>query len=189
MLETIRKSLAAEPKEYPVSGDLTPAAVLFPLLKKADELNIVFTKRTETVKVHKGQVSFPGGVRDAADESLLATALREAQEEIGLEPKDVEILGSLEPIATTTTGFIVHSFVGLIPHPYPFRLNHHEVAEIFMVPLHFLADAKHWKHKSAVLKNQSLDDYCITYGKHIIWGATAGILRIFLQRLGCGWDI
>ena len=106
MLERIRKNLSAGPREPAVPEGLTAAAVLFPLLFKKDELHVLFTKRTQTVKVHKGQVSFPGGVRDSGDESLQATALREAQEEIGLNPEDVEIFGVLDPITTVTTGFV-----------------------------------------------------------------------------------
>jgi 8-oxo-dGTP pyrophosphatase MutT (NUDIX family) len=117
MLERIRKNLAAEPEQTSVSVNLTPAAVLLPLLHKDEELHILFTKRTQTVKAHKGQVSFPGGVRDPDDESLLKTALREAQEEIGLRPEDVEILGALDPITTVTTDFLVYTFVGQIPFP------------------------------------------------------------------------
>ena len=182
LLDTIRKSLAAEPREHPVSGSLTPAAVLLPLLYQDDKLSILLTRRTQTVKAHKGEVSFPGGVQDAADESLLATALREAQEEIGLQPDDVEILGSLDPVATSSSGFLVYSFVGLIPYPYPFRLNSREVAEILMVPLHFLADSKHWHRNPFVSNNQSSDDYFVPYGKYLIWGATAHILKIFFER-------
>ncbi len=183
LLGIIRKNLAAESRDHPISGSLTPAAVLLPLLNKDDELNILLTRRTQMVKAHKGQVSFPGGVRDAADESLLSTALREAQEEIGLQPKDVEILGSLDPVATTSSGFLVHSFVGLVPYPYPFRLNSREVAETLMVPFHFLADAKHWHRIPFISNNQPFDHYFVPYGKYLIWGATARILKIFFGRL------
>lgn len=183
MLETIRTNLSAGPREHPVSGNLTPAAVLLPLLYKDDELNILLTKRTQMVKAHKGQVSFPGGVRDAADKSFLVTALREAQEEIGLEPKDVEILGSLDPVTTASSGFLVYSFVGLIPHPYPFRINGREVAEILMVPFNFLSDVKNWYRNSSLLNNPPFEDYFVPYFKYLIWGATARILKIFLERV------
>ena len=183
LLGTIRKNLAASPPECPVSDSLTPAAVLFPLLYKDDEPNILLTRRTQMVKTHKGQVSFPGGVRDAADKSLLVTALREADEEIGLQPNDVQILGSLDPVSTASSGFLVHSFVGLIPYPYPFRLNSREVADILIVPFHFLADAKRWHRNPLISNNQPFDDYFVPYGKHLIWGATARILKIFFKRV------
>ena len=187
MVGTIRKNLANGPRELPISRNLTPAAVLLPLLYKDDELIILLTKRTQMVKVHKGQVSFPGGVKDAADKSFLVTALREAQEEIGLEPKDVEILGSLDPITTTSSGFLVHSFVGLIPYPYSFQLNGREVEEILMVPFNFLSDVKNWYRNSSVWNNPPFDDFFVPYFKYLIWGATARILKIFFERVEPDW--
>ena len=187
MVGTIRKNLANGPRELPISRNLTPAAVLLPLLYKDDELIILLTKRTQMVKVHKGQVSFPGGVKDAADKSFLVTALREAQEEIGLEPKDVEILGSLDPITTTSSGFLVHSLVGLIPYPYSFQLNGREVEEILMVPFNFLSDVKNWYRNSSVWNNPPFDDFFVPYFKYLIWGATARILKIFFERVEPDW--
>jgi 8-oxo-dGTP pyrophosphatase MutT (NUDIX family) len=188
-LEKIRKNLAAEPQESSAPPNLTPAAVLFPLLLEDGKLHILFTKRTQTVKVHKGQISFPGGVRDPEDKSLLATALREAQEEIGLKPEDVEILGVLDPINTVTTGFLVSAFVGVIPHPYPFQLNGREVAEILTVPFHFLADETHWSQRSYHANNQSFQAYFVSYGNYRIWGATARILKIFFEKNGFEMNI
>ena len=189
MLETIRKNLPAEPKDPPVPENLTPAAVLLPLLLKDDKLHILFTKRTQTVKAHKGQISFPGGVCDPEDESLLYTALREAREEIGLKSEDVEILGALDPISTVTTGFLIHSFVGLIPYPYPFQPNGREVAEILIVPFHFLANVRHWSRRSFSGKDQPFDAYFISYGERIIWGATARILKNFFEQNGFEMNI
>jgi 8-oxo-dGTP pyrophosphatase MutT (NUDIX family) len=189
MLETIRKNLAGKPVEAQTSQTLTPAAVLLPLLYKDDALHILFTKRTQTVKAHKGQVSFPGGVHDPRDESLLVTALREAEEEIGLRPEDVEILGALTPITTVTSGFLVHSFAGHIPYPYPFRLNSREVSDILTVPFDFLAEAERWSLRTFHANNRTFKAYFVSYGNSLIWGATARILKIFFERNGIEMNI
>jgi 8-oxo-dGTP pyrophosphatase MutT (NUDIX family) len=188
-LERIRNNLIVEPQASSVSKNLTVAAVLFPLLLKEDDLHVLFTKRTQTVKVHKGQISFPGGVHDPNDENLLATALREAEEEIGLKAKDVEILGALDPIATVTTGFQVHTFVGLIPYPYGFKPNGKEVAEILTVPLYYLADENHWSRRSYQTGDQAFEAYFVSYENYRIWGATARIIKIFLERNGVAMNI
>ncbi len=183
MLDTIRKNLAGESQDDIASGDLTPAAILFPLLYKDGKLSILFTKRTQMVRAHKGQVSFPGGVRDTEDKRLLDTALREAQEEIGLAPKDVDILGSLAPIATVSSGFLIYSFVGLVPYPYPFQLNRQEVEEFFTAPFDYFADHNNWDCNARHLDGQPGSDYSISYGKYLIWGATARILKRFFERV------
>jgi 8-oxo-dGTP pyrophosphatase MutT (NUDIX family) len=183
-LNTIRKNLEARTAGDNPPGGMTPAAVLFPLFRKNGEVHILFTKRTETVRAHKGQISFPGGVREPGDESLLTTALREAHEEIGLLPSDVDIMGSLEPVPTVTSGFLIYTYVGLIPYPYSFQLNNHEVAEILTVPFDFLTNPKNW---SPGFSNSSpgLGGACaVPFGGHVIWGATARILNVFFQRNG-----
>ncbi|MFP3869800.1 MAG: NUDIX hydrolase [Syntrophobacteria bacterium] len=189
MLEKIRKNLTPGVQEESDPTGLVTASVLLPLLYKEDTLHVLLTKRTRTVKTHKGQVSFPGGVRDADDHNLLATALREAQEEIHLRPQDVEIFGALEPISTITTGYLVYTFVGLIPYPYPFKPNSREVAEILTVPLHFLADARHWSRSVLSINNRTWTTYSVTYGNQLIWGATARILKSFLERNGIEFNV
>jgi 8-oxo-dGTP pyrophosphatase MutT (NUDIX family) len=183
-LDRIRKSLNAPSPESPAPGNLVPAAVLLPLLQKEAQVQILFTKRTQTVRAHKGQISFPGGVRDEGDDTLLFTALREAYEEIGLQPQDVEIIGSLKPVETITSGFLIHPFVGLIPYPYPFQPNGREVAEILMVPVAFLSDPGKWHRRCFDSKHGTREAHCISYGDHLIWGATARILKIFFQQNG-----
>ena len=183
-LHSLRLSLHVTSTESPGPGNLVSAAVLLPLVQKETGVEILFTRRAQTVRTHKGQISFPGGVRDDADESLLFTALREADEEIGLRPEDVEILGSLKPVETITSGFLIHTFIGLIPYPYPFQLNGREVAEILMVPIDFLSDPARW-HRRCFDSNEGLREaHCVSYGKHLIWGATARILKIFFRQTG-----
>jgi 8-oxo-dGTP pyrophosphatase MutT (NUDIX family) len=189
MLNAIRKNLEHAPLAASASSQLTLAAVLMPLLYKENDLHILLTKRTLAVKAHKGQVSFPGGVCDPGDETLLATALREAKEEIGINPEDVEVLGSLGPVVTVRSGFVVHTFVGHIPYPYPFRVSSNEVAEILLVPYHFLADAGHWYRRSLPAEAQATEIYFVPYEGHIIWGATARILKLFFERNGVTMNI
>jgi 8-oxo-dGTP pyrophosphatase MutT (NUDIX family) len=102
------------------------AAVLVPLYKKGEDCHLLFTKRTDRVKYHKGEISFPGGVFDEGDFELEKTALREAFEEVGLKEKDVQIIGVLDDIVTTTE-FIVTPYVGIFPYPYPFQLSKVEI--------------------------------------------------------------
>lgn len=183
-LDTIRKNLVGRSVDDRSSANFTPAAVLFPLLKKDGEIHILFTKRTQTVRAHKGQISFPGGVRDQGDESLLATALREAHEEIGLQPEDVDVIGSLEPVPTITSGFFIYTYVGLMPYPYSLQPNSEEVAEILTVSLEFLADPKNWAQCFSDPDKTVLEAHSVAFGEHLIWGATARILKMFFQRNG-----
>ena len=114
--------------------DLVPAGVLVPLFVQDEELRVLFTQRTLMLKDHRGQIAFPGGVRDPVDETLLATALRETFEEIGLAGEAVEVLGSL-PGVTTITGYQILPFVGLIPHPYDFKPSPREVKRLLALPV------------------------------------------------------
>jgi 8-oxo-dGTP pyrophosphatase MutT (NUDIX family) len=142
---------------------------------------VIFTKRTDTLKHHKGQVSFPGGTFEPADGDLLTTALRESYEEVGIQPRDVTILGRLDDLSTFSTNFTISPFVGLIPHPYEFRPNPIEVAVVFDVRLSVLADpAVGHSYVRTRDDGATLVDYEYHVGGHVIWGATARILRHFL---------
>jgi 8-oxo-dGTP pyrophosphatase MutT (NUDIX family) len=157
------------------------AAVLIPLFKNAVDYHVVFTKRTDTLRHHKGQISFPGGSFDPADGDLLTTALRESHEELGIAPGDVTILGRLDDLTTFSTNFIISPFVGLIPHPYEFRPNAIEVAIVFDVPLSTLADpAVSRSYVRTREDGATLIDYEFYVGDHVIWGATARIIRHLL---------
>src|SRR4030065_2891702 len=122
MERKIKERLARQEKVRIHDGRLKKAAVLIPLFKKDGESYILFTRRTDTVEHHKDQISFPGGRQDKKDKDLLATALREAREEMGIEEKDVHILGELDDICTATTDFCVSPFVALLPYPYPYKV-------------------------------------------------------------------
>jgi 8-oxo-dGTP pyrophosphatase MutT (NUDIX family) len=157
------------------------AAVLLPLFKNATDYHLVFTKRTDTLTHHKGQVSFPGGSFEPADGDLLTTALRESYEELGIQPDHVSVLGRLDDLETFSTNFTISPFVGLIPYPYPFRPNPVEVAIVFDVPLSVLADpAMGRSYVRAREDGATIEDYEFYINGQVIWGATARIVRHFL---------
>ena len=156
------------------------AAVLVPLLLKEGEWHVLVTQRTQTVEHHKGQISFPGGACDPDDADLLATALRETFEEVGVPPEAVEVLGTLDDIQTITS-FVVTPFVGVIPHPFAYRLNRREVAAVVEVPLSFLRDPAHLRMEQWEVEGRVLDMPFWDYGPYTIWGATARVLKGFLD--------
>jgi 8-oxo-dGTP pyrophosphatase MutT (NUDIX family) len=164
------------------------AAVLLPLFKNATDYHLVFTKRTETLTHHKGQVSFPGGSFEPADGDLLTTALRESYEEVGIEPEHVSILGRLDDLATFSTSFTISPFVGLIPHPYPFRPNPIEVAIVFDASLSILADPTvARRYIRARDDGATIEDYEFHVDGHVIWGATARLIHHFLEVMHGKW--
>src|SRR4030042_6897038 len=159
------------------------AAVLVPLLKKGMDYRLLFTKRTEQVKHHKGEISFPGGAFDEGDSGLEKTALREAFEEIGLREDNVQILGALDDIITRTE-FIVTPFVGVFfPYPYPFMLSPIEIEELIEVPLACLLDQDCFGERVIIQGDNKRVVESYQYGKYIIWGATARILKQFLELI------
>jgi len=161
---------------------MTPAAVLFPIVKHDERLTVLLTQRTDHLKDHPGQISFPGGRVEDDDPSPLYTALRETEEEIGLERDHVELLGYL-PDYYTGTGFRVTPVVGLVHPPYALRLDSFEVAEAFEVPLAFLLDAANHKRHSIYYRGAMRHFHAMPYGDYFIWGATSGMIRILFDRL------
>ena len=178
----LKKILAQKRKRRIIDNSRVPAAVLVPVYNKEGQYHIVFIKRTETVKEHKGQISFPGGNRDINDKTLLDTALREASEEIGLHLKDIKVLGELDDEITTTSNYIVTPFVALIPWPYRFTKNKDEVDEIIEVPIPALLDKDCLKSDIETLDGGIVVDSCTYhYRGRVIWGATARILKKLLD--------
>jgi 8-oxo-dGTP pyrophosphatase MutT (NUDIX family) len=170
------------PVILPPDASRRQAAVLLALFKHDADYHLVFTKRTETLRLHKGQVSFPGGAHDPADGDLLTTALRESHEEVGIHPEDVTVVGRLDDLPTFSTSFMIASFVGLIPYPYSFHPNPLEVAAVFTVPLAVLADpAMTRTYTRSRDDGATIEDYEFHVGGNVIWGATARIIRHFLQ--------
>ena len=184
-VERLRSVLQTQPLPAVVEdgvGDeaLTPASVLFPIVLRPGGPSVLLTQRTDNLRDHPGQISFPGGRVEPGDRSPADTALREAEEEIGLSSRHVEILGYL-PEYRTSTGFCVTPVVAVVTPPFVLRPDPGEVAEIFEVPFWFLMDAtNHRQH--AVRYRGSLHHYfAVPYGEYFIWGATAGII-VTLQR-------
>ena len=165
----------------PDPAALTPAAVLVPLVLR-ESLHVLLTRRTQHLRHHAGQVSFPGGRVESADRSPLAAALRESEEEIGLAPTQVEPLGVLDDYETVT-GFLVTPIVALVSPKLRLRLDRFEVDEAFEVPLEFVLDpANHQVHareRDGVLRHF----YVFEFQHHYIWGATAGMLMNLYRRL------
>jgi 8-oxo-dGTP pyrophosphatase MutT (NUDIX family) len=170
------------PLILPPEATRRQAAVLLPLFKDTTDYHLLFTKRTETLKHHKGQVSFPGGSFEPADGDLATTALRESYEEVGIQPEHVSLLGRLDDLSTFSTNFTISPFVGLIPYPYPFRPNPIEVASIFEVPVPVLADpAVGRSYLRTRDDGATIEDYEFHINGQVIWGATARIIRHFLS--------
>lgn len=162
----------------------TEAAVLVPLFGHPARPGIVFTERRADLRRHAGEVSFPGGRRDDPAESLEATALREAEEEIGLDPAGVELVGALPPIGTFVTGYKVHPFVGLIAAGLTFEPNPAEVATVLAFSLDELRAG--FAMRRLVRRGMPIRTPTYAVADHLIWGATARILAELLRRLDRG---
>lgn len=169
----------------PGRDTLTPASVLVPIVARAEELTVLFTRRTAHLKDHSGQVSFPGGRAEPRDPSAEATALRETHEEIGLAPERVELLGRL-PEYHTRTGFRVTPVVGLVTPPFDLSPDAYEVEEVFEVPLSFLLDPAHHQRQAREFQGRTVHYFAIAYRDYYIWGATAGMLVNLYRYLARG---
>jgi 8-oxo-dGTP pyrophosphatase MutT (NUDIX family) len=167
------------------SGPLMPAAVLVPVVGYGDGERVILTRRTAHLSNHAGQISFPGGRVDQADADVAATALRETEEEIGLDRGHVSVLGTLEPYVTGT-GFVVVPVVGLIRPGFSLNLQQHEVAEVFEVPFGFLMDSRNHQRHKGVFNGVERQWWAMPYQDYYIWGATAGMLRNLHDLLHAG---
>jgi len=159
----------------------TDAAVLIPLFLRNGDLVAVFTERREDLKKHAGEISFPGGRQDHPEEDLRETALREAEEEIGLSREDVDLVGALPPTGTFVTSYKVHPFVGLIEAAYAWTPQETEVAQILELSLPDLK--RGFESKRLLRKGVPIKTPTYTVGGHLVWGATGRIVESLLQRL------
>lgn len=171
---------SARAEQIEVEGR-THSAVLVALFTHDGEPHLVFTRRRDDLRHHAGQISFPGGRRDAGDASLAATALREAHEEIGLEPQNVELLGALQPTPTIATDFAIYPFVGLIEPGLPWTPSPREVDEVLEFSLADLRGG--YERRTLTRRGVSFRTDCFIVDRHLIWGATARILQDLIDRV------
>ncbi len=159
------------------------AGVLAPLYVHEGEYRMVFTKRSDRMRHHRGQISFPGGGHEPEDGSLLDTALRESDEEIGLNPADVMVLGQLDDLLTTGSNYLIRPYVGFIPYPYTFELDKRETDYLIEVPLRFLRQHNPPCQITREHDGRVVESFFFDYEGHVIWGATGKLLKHFLDLL------
>ena len=181
-MDQVRARLSARPARQPQAPgkDLRRAGVLVPLFVRDAGLWILFTRRTESVEHHRGQISFPGGSEEAGDANLFATAVRETEEELAVARSDILALGSLSPIVTVTN-FYVEPYVAALPQPYVWKPAEAEIAEVIEVPITALMDPAILEKKPMPGREGLILFY--HHGEHVIWGATAAILSELLEAL------
>ncbi len=166
----------------PPGRKLRPAGVLAPVIDGPEGLRLLLTKRSSRLKHHPGQIAFPGGKQDEGDADVIAAALREADEEIGLPASHVEILGHL-PAHETVTGFLVTPVIGYVRQPFDIVPETGEVAEVFSVPLAHVLEADNFVIEGRRWRGQRRPYFAVPYGPYYIWGATARMLRAWTDQM------
>jgi len=185
-LEEVERLLGAAPVRRRAESDgLVVAAVLVPLYVAAGQLWVLLTRRTDSLPQHGGQVAFPGGVREEGDENEVATALREAHEELGINPSQVVVLGQLDDVCTPS-GFLISPVVGAIPHPLTVRPASGEVEAVVQVPFSYLANPEVVEEQELEIAGERVISPIYHYRSHRIWGAAARILADLIGRLTGG---
>lgn len=182
LTDRLRRILAERERVALLDGEAVRCAVLVPLIPDGDGYRVLYTRRTEHLPDHRGQVAFPGGKHAPSDAALLDTALREAQEEVGIAPAGVIVLGRLDDVTTMAARYVVTPFVGLLPPDSRFRPNPAEVADVFTVGLKDLADPGFQGTQPRTWDGMVYEVDVITAGNHNIWGLT---LRITQNLLEC----
>jgi 8-oxo-dGTP pyrophosphatase MutT (NUDIX family) len=193
LIDRVRRALAlpsASSSDFDLNPDLRldarrklrAAAVLLPLLQSGDTTSLLLTKRSSALNHHPGQIALPGGKVEASDDGPVQAALREASEEIGLRPENVEVLGTLSPHETITR-FNVTPVLGLVREPFEIVPDVGEVEEVFAVPLAHVTDIGRFQIQSRLWQGVARYYYTVPYGPYYIWGATARILRGLAERM------
>lgn len=184
--QKVEHALADRPRRVVENANLVPAAVLLAITAPGSD--ILFIKRTERVAHHKGQISFPGGIVETWDGSRLETALREAREEIGLLPEAVEILGTLDDTETSATPFIITPFVGLVRAPVTYTPDGREAEKVLELPLAAFLDPANFRVEHWERGGRLRPVYFYDVEGEVVWGATARILKQFLDLCFPGWE-
>lgn len=174
--EEIRAALAMKQPSGGGADEARPAAVLIPLQHHDGGWHVILNVRSQHVGLHQGEIAFPGGKYEDGDGDMLACALRETCEEMGIAPGDVDVLGPLDPVLTRT-GYLVWPAVGVVPHPYRFTPDEGEVAEIIEIPLSHLLSGDAVRHEARLSPDgELLQRVAYAHGRHLVFGATAWIL-------------
>jgi len=174
--ELLEKALAKRVVERVAGAELVPSAVMILLYPKDGEYCILLNKRSEEVEHHKGEISFPGGARDPEDPDSLATALRETEEEMGINRSDVTVVGEMDEIVTRS-GFLVNVFAGTIEYPYTFKPSAIEIAQVLEFPISALTDPANRRSETRWHDGELVTSYSYVHEEHIVFGATARILQ------------
>jgi 8-oxo-dGTP pyrophosphatase MutT (NUDIX family) len=174
--EEIRRVITSRQRRSLPPEDKRRAAVLVPLYEEDGTYQILLAKRTEHLQVHQGQIAFPGGTWHPGDANPIATALREAHEEVGIRPEDVDVLGELDDTSTATSNFLITPVVGVITPSYPFQIEKGEVAELLTLSLEVLRDPQAFQEEMWDRDGRMVRVFVRREGSEIIWGATARIL-------------
>jgi 8-oxo-dGTP pyrophosphatase MutT (NUDIX family) len=182
IVEKLAEVLSRRPKAPIVDITRKPSAVLIPIYFQSGEYYIIFTRRTELVHHHKGEISFPGGGFQKSDGTLLNTALRESFEEIGLEPRDVMVIGELDDMVTKGSPYIITPFVGSIQPEYKFKLSVFEISELIEIPMNaLLTEGCRREEPLELIGGRQVTPYVYAYNGKLVIGATARILKQFLE--------
>ncbi|MBI2859960.1 MAG: CoA pyrophosphatase [Chloroflexi bacterium] len=181
MKEHLTQALSLRRRRTIIDPSRIKAAVLVPVYSFDNQYHLLLTRRTDTVREHKGQISFPGGAYEPGDGSLLETALRECAEEIGILAGDTEVVGQLDDELSQTSNYVISSYVAFIPWPYELKINRGETEEVIEAPVSALLNGDCLRIETQFVKAQPLTAYYYQYRDVVIWGATARILKQFLD--------
>jgi 8-oxo-dGTP pyrophosphatase MutT (NUDIX family) len=181
--ERLRKKLQAHHPARIVDSDRVRAAVLIPIYDYDGTPYLVFTKRSDFVATHRGEICFPGGMMDEADPDLMTTSLREMEEELSVSPDHVEILGSLDELRTVSSNFLVVPYVGYLKEKIQFIRNQGEVSQVLEIPFEHFLNPEIFHEESRIVEGRSVPVYFYRWESHMIWGVTGRILKSLLDLL------